>query len=101
LGLGLRVRIEGVIWIEGIVEKLSSKHRVSADEVEDLLAAQPRFRFVERGHRRGENVYAALGRTRAGRRLIVFFVHKPRANEALIVSAREPSKRERNLYEEK
>jgi uncharacterized DUF497 family protein len=44
-------------------------------------------------------VYAALGRTRAGRRLIVFFVYKPRSREALVISAREPSGRERKLYE--
>jgi uncharacterized DUF497 family protein len=54
----------------------------------ELLSARPRFRYVERGHRRGENVYAALGRTRAGRRLIVFFVYKPRTREALVISAR-------------
>jgi uncharacterized DUF497 family protein len=95
------VRIEGIIWIEEIAEKLASKHHVSTDEVEDLLAARSRFRFVERGHRPGENVYTASGRTRGGRRLLVFFIHKPRTHEALILSAREPSQRERKLYEKK
>jgi len=95
------VRIEGIIWLEAVVEKLESKHDVTTMEVEDILAAKPRFRFVERGHRRGENVYAALGRTAAGRRLLVFFVFKPRTREALILSAREPSQRERKLYEKK
>jgi uncharacterized DUF497 family protein len=42
-------------------------------------------------------VYAAVGKTRGGRPLIVFFVYKPRTHEALVVSVREPSKRERNL----
>ena len=68
-------------------------------EVEDVLAAQPRFRFVERGHKPGENVYAALGRTHGGRRLLVFFVYKPHTHDALILSAREPSRRERKLHE--
>ena len=95
------MRIEGIIWLEAVVEKLESKHDVTTMEVEDILAAKPRFRFVERGHRRGENVYAALGRTAAGRRLLVFFVFKPRTREALILSAREPSQRERKLYEKK
>lgn len=31
------------------------------------------------------------------RSLIVFFVHKPRSREALVISARGPSRRERNL----
>jgi uncharacterized DUF497 family protein len=42
-------------------------------------------------------VHAAIGKTKAGRRLIVFFVHKPRSHEALVISARGPSQSERNL----
>lgn len=95
------MRVEGVTWLEAIVEKLESKHHVTTAEVEDVLAAQPRFRFVERGHRPGENVYAAFGRTHGGRRLLVFFVYKARTQDALILSAREPSQRERRLYEKK
>ena len=87
--------------MEAIVDKLETKHQVSVDEVEEILASRPRFRFVEGGHRAGENVYAAFGRTRNGRRLLVFFVHKPRTREALVLSAREPSQRERKLYEKK
>lgn len=95
------MRIEGVTWLEAIVDKLESKHHVTTAEVEDVLAAQPRFRFAERGHKPGENVYAALGRTHDGRRLLVFFIYKPRTHDALILSAREPSRRERKLYEKK
>jgi uncharacterized protein len=95
------VRIDGVIWLEAIVDKLESKHHVTTAEVEDVLAAGPRFRFVERGHRAGENVYAAFGRAQNHRRLLVFFVYKPRTHDALILSAREPSQRERKLYEKK
>ena len=95
------MRIGGILWLEAIVDKLASKHHVTTEEVEEVLAGQPKFRFVEQGHRFGENVYAAFGRTRAGRRLLVFFVHKPRTREALILSAREPSVRERRFYEKK
>lgn len=91
------MRIEGIIWLDSIVEKLDGKHHVSIEEVEEVFAGKPRFRYVERGHRRGEDVYAAIGKTPAGRSLIVFFVHKPRTREALVVSARAPSRRERNL----
>jgi len=50
------LRIDGIIWIETVVEKPASRHGVTTDEVEHLLAAEPKIRFVERGHRRGENV---------------------------------------------
>ena len=95
------VRIGGIIWLEAIVDKLDSKHHVAVEEVEEVLARAPGFRFIERGHRPGENVYAAFGKTQSGRRLLVFFVYKPRTREALILSAREPSQRERKLYEKK
>ena len=91
------LRIEAITWLETIIEKLARKHSVSVDEVEEVLSGRARFRRVERGHRRREDVYAAIGRTRGGRRLIVFFVYKPRTREALVVSAREPSRKERNL----
>ncbi|HYU32221.1 MAG TPA: BrnT family toxin [Thermoanaerobaculia bacterium] len=94
------MRIEGIIWIEDIVDKLWRKHRVAEVEVEEVLQNRPRFRFVEKGHRAGEDVYAALGRTDAGRLLIVFFIYKEDAH-ALIVSAREMTSTERERYERK
>jgi len=91
------VRIEGIIWLDSIVEKIERRHRLTASEVEEVLSGKPRFRDVEKGARKGENVYSAIGRTHAGRSLIVFFVHKARTHDALIISARAPSRRERKL----
>jgi uncharacterized DUF497 family protein len=91
------VRIECIVWLDSIVEKLDGKHHVSIEEVEEVFSGKPHFRYVERGHRRGEDVYAAIGKTESGRNLIVFFVYKPRTKEALVISARTPSRRERNL----
>ena len=48
----------------------------------------------------GENLYAALGQTDAGRYLIVFFVYKT-TREALLISARDMSKKERRQYEKR
>ena len=59
-----------------------------------------KFRFVEKGHREGEDVYAALGQTEAGRYLVAFFVRKL-DGRALPVSARDMNSRERKLYERK
>ena len=44
------------------MDKLSSKYAVSQDEVEEVLESRPKLRFVEKGNRKGENVYEALGR---------------------------------------
>jgi uncharacterized protein len=93
-------RIGGIIWLEEIVEKLWRKHRVGESEVAEVLANDPQFRFVERGDREDEDVYSALGRSSAGRYLIVFFVWK-RSAEALIVSAREMTPAERKRYGKK
>ena len=57
------MKLTGIIWLEEIVEKIERKHRVTQEEVREILRGPSHFRFVEKGHRRGENVYAALGQT--------------------------------------
>jgi len=94
------LNISGIIWLEDIVDKLEWKHNVNEHEVIELLENYPKFRFIEKGHQKGENVYAALGQTDAGRYLIVFFVYK-KTKHALIVSARDMSRKERRKYGEK
>jgi uncharacterized DUF497 family protein len=94
------LNIEGLIWLDEIVEKLGRKHRVETREVEELFGGNPEFRFVERGHREGEDVYAALGRSEAGRYLIAFFIWKV-DNRALLVSARDMTTGERKRYARK
>jgi len=69
-------------------------------EVKEVVESQPRFFFVEKGHRRGENVYTALGRSDAGRYLAVFFIYT-KDQRALILSARDMSDAERKRYERK
>ena len=53
------MHIDRVIWLDDVVEKLERKHGVERNEVWELLHSKPKFRFVEKGHREGENVYAA------------------------------------------
>jgi len=92
--------IDDFIWLPDILDKLAVEHHVIQDEVEEAFFSRPRYRFVELGYRRGENVYSASGQTDAGRYLIVFFIHKPN-NIALILSARDMDKKERRRYERK
>ena len=94
------MKIKGFIWFQEILEKLERKHHVRQEEVREVFASRPKFRLVEKGHHAGENVYAALGRTNAGRLLIVFFVYK-KDKGALILSARDMTPAERKKYEQK
>ena len=92
--------IDDFLWLSDIIEKLWVKHRVTQDETEEIFFNRPRYRFVEKGYRAGEDVYLAGGQTDSGRYLIVFFIRKP-GNLALIISARDMDKRERRRYERK
>ena len=92
------MKIHGIIWLEEIVEKLERKHGVAQHEVVEALASSPRYRFVEKGHRPDEKVYAAQSRTNTGRYLIVFFVFKAN-RKALVISARDMTDRERKQFE--
>jgi len=94
------MKITGIIWLREVVEKLAGKHHLTTDEVEEALRAVRRFRFIETGDVEGEDLYAALGRTAAGRYVIIYFVHK-RTGEALIISARNMTRKERRFYAKK
>lgn len=94
------MRLVGVIWLSSVVDKLAVKHGVDTSEVEEALSNRPKFRFVEKGHQAGEDVFMALGRSDAGRYLAILFIFKE-SREALILSAREMASKERKLYERK
>jgi uncharacterized DUF497 family protein len=89
--------IVDVIWFPSVVDKLAWKHHVSPEEVTEVLFDQPLYRKVQKGHVPGEDLYAALGQTDAGRYLIIFFIYKP-TREALILSARDMEAKERRQY---
>jgi hypothetical protein len=94
------MKIDGLIWLRDIVDKLAWKHQVDPEEVEEALNNQPKIRFVEKGERKGEDVYLALGQTDAGRYLAVLFIYK-KTKEALILSARDMANKERKQYGKK
>lgn len=94
------MRIEGIIWLRDVVDKLISKHNVETYEVEKVLNGKPKIRFVEKGEREGEDVYLALGQTDSGRYLAVLFIYK-QTKEALILSARDMAAKERRQYGKK
>ncbi len=91
------IRIHEIIWVEPFLDKIQTKHGLTAGEVEYVLEHQPHFRFVERGRVRGEDLYPAWGRTAAGRYVIVYFIHK-RTSRALPISARQMTNKEKRFY---
>jgi uncharacterized DUF497 family protein len=90
------MRIRGIVWLREIVDKLAVKHQVEPHEVEEVLANTNQFRFLEKGERRGEDVYIALGQSDAGRYLAVLFIYK-NTREALILSARDMAAKEKTV----
>ncbi len=100
------MQIDNLRWDDLIIDKLSAKHNVEVWEVEDIFRNTPKFRFQARGHRTGEDLYSASGRTDDGRYLVVYFIYKPPhenrpLREGLIVSARDMTKQERKQYDRK
>ena len=91
------LQIDEIIWQQQFFEKLAIKHGVEKTEVEEVLSNRPRFRFISKGNRSGEDVYSAMGQTDAGRYLIVFFIQKPN-HRALVISARDMTRTERRNY---
>lgn len=92
--------IDGFIWLEQFVEKLSTKHGVDTTEVEEIFDSHPKIDKVLRGDIPGEDVYRALGQSYDGRYLIVIFIRK-RSGQALVVSARDMDEKERRSYARK
>ena len=70
------MRLKGTIWLREIVDKLAFKHGVETHEVEEILSDHPKIRLIEKGERKGEDVYMATGQTDAGRYLLVVFILK-------------------------
>jgi len=92
------LKIDYIVCPDDIEDKLESKHNVTVREARQVLLSNPRIRFAEKGHTKGEDVYAAFGQTFGGRYLAVFFVHKPTTATAIVISARDMSKKERKRY---
>ena len=92
------MRLYEVIWKDRFVDKIKAKHGVSTDEVEEILFGGPHVRRAQKGHIKGEDLYAAYGQTSGGRYLIVLFIRKEQT-AALPVSARDMTDSERRYYE--
>jgi uncharacterized DUF497 family protein len=92
------MQINYIVCPDNIEDKIESKHQVTVREARQIFFNNPRIRFAEKGHRAGDNVYAAFGQTYGGRYLVVYFVYKPDRATAIIISARNMTEKERKSY---
>lgn len=91
------VQIYEIIWKEQFADKIVRKHRVTREEVEQVMFSNPHIERVEKGRIKGEDLYVAYGQTHSGRYLVVFFIRKQR-NIALPITARAMTSAERRYY---
>jgi len=94
----LALRLNEIIWRERFATKIAEKHKVTIDEIEQVLFSKPHIGRAERGRVKGENLYVAYGgQTQAGRYLVIFFILK-RRTAALPITARDMSESERGYH---
>lgn len=91
------MKIAECLWIDKFVDKIIKKHNVYPEEVEEALSKRALILKVENGNVKGEDLYVAFGNTSAGRYLTILFVKK-KNSRALVISARDMSKKERKRY---
>jgi hypothetical protein len=94
------MQILDLILKNNVIDKLTWKHNISEIELRQVFNNHPQMRLIEKGKIKGENLYAASGRTDAGRYLLIFFILK-KNRKALIVTARDMTERERRKYAKK
>jgi len=51
------MKLNGVVWLRNVVDKLAWKHNITINEVEEALKAATRFRFIEKGDVEGEPLW--------------------------------------------
>ncbi len=61
------MQLHEIIWKDRFIEKIEVKHGVSTVEVEEVLFGKPHVRRAQKGHVKGEDLYAAYGQTVGGR----------------------------------
>lgn len=88
----------GFDWDSGNINKNWEKHRVNSSECEEVFFNEPYFVTEDAGHSRTEQRFYLLGVTNAGRRLFVVFII--RNNIIRVISARDMSRKERDVYED-
>ena len=96
---GILESCEGFDWDEANSDKNWLKHKVSKIECEQVFFNSPLIIADDEKHSESERRWFLLGRTDMDRKLFVVFTL--RKNLIQVISARNMSKKERELYDEK
>jgi hypothetical protein len=59
------MKIQEIIWLESVEDKIIGKHQVHPFEVEQLLNNRPHIRFMELGHQPAKIYMPLLGKVMA------------------------------------
>jgi len=86
----------GFQWDDGNADKNWERHRVSRSEAEETFFSQPLVVADDEAHSTTEDRFYALGHTHRGRLLFVVFTIRRR--RIRVISARDMTKREREIY---
>ena len=87
----------GFDWDAGNPTKSWDLHQVTPGECEQAFFNRPILVAVDERHSGEERRYAALGQTKAGRRLAIVFTI--RGTLVRVIAARNMSRRERRIHE--
>ena len=87
---------EGFEWDDGNIKKNWLKHKVSPAECEQIFFNRPLVIQDDTKHSEEEIRLYALGRTDAKRNLFIAFT--VRKNRIRVISARDMSRKEREIY---
>lgn len=85
-------------WDHGNKDKNWQKHKVTADEAEEVFDNEPKFFFEDTRRSEAEERPGLLGQTDAGRLLSIVFT--VRQEKIRVITARDMSRKERRAYEE-
>ncbi len=92
--------VEGFQWDTGNIDKNWERHRVLNVEAEQVFFNAPLLVLPDESHSTpGEQRFRALGRTDGGRYLFVVFARRKKLLR--VISARDMSRKERKIYDEK
>lgn len=90
--------VNGFDWDEHNRDKNWLKHRVSVTECEEVFFNLPLLLASDTGHSQQEPRYYVLGNAASGRRLFIVFT--VRQKKIRVISARDMSRKEREIYEQ-
>ena len=86
----------GFDWDKTNIEKNWQKHRVNPFECEEAFFNEPLYVFEDKKHSEKENRFYALGRTSSNRLLFIVFTIRGRLIR--VISVRNMSRKEREVY---